>query len=72
MNLEAPFERIAIEPGKMEGQPRLRGMRITVRRVPELLKTYQERKELLSEYPDLQPEDLEQALAFTALSTATV
>ena len=38
----------------------------------ELFKTYQECKELLSEFPDLQPEDLEQALAFTALSTATV
>lgn len=31
-------------------------MRITVRRVLELLATYQDRKELLSEFPDLEQE----------------
>ena len=66
MNLKPPFDRITIEPGKMGGQPCIRGMRITVRRVLELLGTYQDRKELLSEFPDLAQEDLTQAVAFAA------
>jgi uncharacterized protein (DUF433 family) len=50
-----------IEPGKMGGHPSIRGMRITVRRVLEILATYPERQELFKEYPDLQD-----ALAFAA------
>jgi uncharacterized protein (DUF433 family) len=41
-------------------------MRITVRRVLELLATYQEAKALLAEYPFLEPEDLDQALRYAA------
>ncbi len=66
MNLKAPFDRITIEAGKMGGQPCIRGMRITVRRVMELLATYPERSELFRDYPDLEEEDLRQALAFAA------
>jgi len=66
VNLKAPFDRITIEPGKMGGHPCIRGMRITVRRVLEILATYQDRQELFNDYPDLQEEDLQQALAFAA------
>ena len=66
MQLKAPFDRITIEPGKMGGQPCVRGMRITVRRVLEILATYAERRELFEEYPDLEEADLQQALAFAA------
>lgn len=59
-----PFDRITIEPGKLGGQPCIRGMRITVRRVLDILATYSTRAELFEEYPDLQEEDLRQALAF--------
>ena len=41
-------------------------MRITVRRVLEILATYPERRELFEEYPELEEEDLRQALAFAA------
>ena len=41
-------------------------MRITVRRVLELLATYPDRATLLAEYPFLEPEDLQQALRFAA------
>lgn len=68
MQLAAPFDRITIEPGKMGGQPCIRGMRITVRRVLEILATYTERQELFSDYPDLMEEDIRQALAFAAAS----
>ena len=66
MQLKPPFDRITIEPGKMGGQPCIRGMRITVRRVLEILATYAERRELFEEYPDLEEADLQQALAFAA------
>ena len=66
MHLNAPFDRITVEPGKMGGQPCIRGMRITVRRVLDILATYPERRELFQDYPDLQEEDLQQALRFAA------
>ena len=66
MNLAPPFDRITVEPAKMGGQPCIRGMRITVRRVLEILATYQDRSELFRDYPDLEEEDLQQALGFAA------
>jgi uncharacterized protein (DUF433 family) len=66
MQLRPRFERITIKPGKMGGQPCIRGMRITVRRVLEILGTYPERAELFADYPDLEEEDLQQSLAFAA------
>jgi uncharacterized protein (DUF433 family) len=66
MHLNAPFDRITIEPGKMGGQPCIREMRITVRRVLEILATYQNRSEIFEDYPDLAEEDIQQAVAFAA------
>jgi uncharacterized protein (DUF433 family) len=50
----------------MGGQPCIRGLRITVRRILEILATYPDRDELFREYPFLEEEDLRQALAFAA------
>jgi uncharacterized protein (DUF433 family) len=60
------FDRITVEPGKCGGKPCIRGMRITVRRVLELLATHPDRAALLSEYPFLEPEDLQQSLRYAA------
>jgi len=60
------FDRITVEPGKCGGKPCIRTMRITVRRVLELLATYPDRAALLAEYPFLEPEDLQQALHYAA------
>ena len=60
------FDRITIEPGKMNGQPCIRGMRLTVRRVLKLLATYADRKELFAEFPELEEEDIREALAYAA------
>ena len=60
------FERITVEPGKCGGKPCIRGMRITVRRVLEILATYPNRSDLFNEYPSLEEEDLQQALQFAA------
>lgn len=43
MTLRPPFDRITIEPDKMSGQPCIRGLRITVRRVLELLAMHEHR-----------------------------
>lgn len=47
------FERITWDPKQMNGQPCVRGMRLTVRRVVEAVAAYPDRKELLRNYPDL-------------------
>jgi uncharacterized protein (DUF433 family) len=66
MHLNPPFDRITIEPGKMGGQPCIRGMRLTVRRVLEILETYPSRAELFEDFPDLEEADIQQAQAFAA------
>ncbi len=60
------LDRITVEPGKMNGQPCIRGMRLTVRRVLEALATYPNREDLRREYPELQDEDIQQALEYAA------
>lgn len=52
----------------MNGQPCVRGMRLTVKRVLEAMSEYPDRDELFIEYPELEPEDLEQVLIFAAAS----
>lgn len=65
------FDRITVEPGKCAGKPCIRGMRITVRRVLEILATYRQREEVFREYPFLEEEDLQQALRYAAAAPDT-
>jgi uncharacterized protein (DUF433 family) len=60
------FDRITVDPAQMNGQPCIRGTRLTVRRVLEALITYESRDELRADYPDLEDEDIRQALAYAA------
>jgi len=62
------FDRITRDPKVMNGQPCVRGMRLTVRRVLEAMSSYSNRDELFAEFPELENEDLRQALAFAAAS----
>ena len=62
------FDRITVNPKRMNGQPCIRDLRLTVRRVLELLALYPDRAELQREYPELQEEDIQQALAYAAAS----
>lgn len=62
----ATFDRITFDPSILNGQPCIRGMRVTVRRVLEALATYPNREELRAEYPELEDEDIRQALEFAA------
>jgi uncharacterized protein (DUF433 family) len=60
------FDRITSNPVRMNGQPCIRDMRLTVRRVLDVLATYPDREELRREYPELEDEDIRQALAYAA------
>ena len=62
------FDRITVEPGKCGGKPCIRGMRITVRRILEMMATHRDRDEIFREYPFLEEQDLEQALRYAAAS----
>lgn len=66
MNLKKPFDRITIEPGKMGGKPCIRGYRITVEDVLVILASFPDRTRLFANYPVLEEEDLQQALAYAA------
>lgn len=60
------FDRVTSDPELLGGQPCIRGMRLTVRRVVEAVALYPDREELRREYPELDDEDIRQALAFAA------
>jgi len=64
------FDRITLNPEVMNGQPCIRGMRLTVRRVVEAVAAYPDRIELMAEFPELEDDDIRQALEFAALSVA--
>ena len=60
------FKRITTDPKRMNGQPCIRGLRLTVRRVVEAVATYPDRKDLKREYPELEEADIQEALAYAA------
>jgi uncharacterized protein (DUF433 family) len=60
------FDRITSDPAILNGQPTIRGMRLTVRRVIEALALWPSWDDLRREYPELEQEDIRQALAFAA------
>lgn len=60
------LNRITSNPNRMNGQPCIRNLRLTVRRVIELLATYTDREELYQEFPELEEEDIQQALIFVS------
>jgi len=64
--MNTQFDRITIDTELMNGQPCIRGMRLTVRRVVEAVALYPDRVELKQEYPELEDEDIHQALPFAA------
>lgn len=65
------FDRITSDPEVLGGVPVIRGSRISVRRVLELLATNPSWPELKADYPALADEDIRQALSFAAAQLAT-
>ena len=62
------LDRITSNPARMNGQPCVRDLRLTVRRVVELVALYPNRAELQREFPELEEEDIRQSLVFAANS----
>jgi uncharacterized protein (DUF433 family) len=60
------FDRITFNPQTMAGQACVRGMRITVSLIVSLIANGMQTPEILEEYPDLEPEDIKQALEYAS------
>ena len=60
------FDRITFDQDVMEGRACIRGMRITVSLVVNLVANGMSDEQILSEYPDLEQEDIRQALRYAA------
>ena len=60
------YERITCDPQRMNGQPCIRHLRLTVRRVVEAVALYPNREDLKREFPELEEEDIHDALAYAA------
>jgi uncharacterized protein (DUF433 family) len=60
------FRRITVSPGQMGGLPCIRGLRIPVATVIGMLGDGMAEAEILSTYPDLEREDIREALRYAA------
>ena len=69
--MEPLLDRITINPGILNGRPCIRNLRLTVRRVVEAVALYSDFEEIQSEYPELEEEDIRQALIFAARNLDT-
>jgi uncharacterized protein (DUF433 family) len=62
------LDRITSDPDILNGQPCVRRMRLTVRRILEAIIVTPDWSELMQEYPGLEEEDIRQALVWAARS----
>lgn len=60
------FTRITVNPSQMGGVPCIRGLRIPVATVVEMIAEGMSEVEILNAYPDLVREDIREALRFAA------
>jgi uncharacterized protein (DUF433 family) len=60
------LDRITIDPNICLGQPTIRGMRITVSVVLKMLASGHSVQEVVAAYPELEEEDVRQALQYAA------
>jgi len=63
------FVRITFNPNIMGGQACIRGMRIPVSLVMNLVANGMATEEIIQEYPDLEPEDIKEALQYASWLT---
>jgi len=60
------FTRITLKPGQMGGAPCIRGLRIPVATIVGMVADGLPEAEILAAYPDLQTEDIREALRYAA------
>jgi uncharacterized protein (DUF433 family) len=63
---DVTFDRITVRAEQMGGVPCIRGLRIPVATVAGRVADGMSREEILAAYPDLESEDIEQALRYAA------
>ena len=63
------FDRITFDPDVMGGRACIRGMRIAVSLIVNLVANGMTTEEIIEEYPDLEAEDIRQALRYAAWAT---
>jgi uncharacterized protein (DUF433 family) len=63
------YERIIIDPNKCFGKPCIRGLRMPVTSLLSYLASGMTVKEILEEWPELELEDIYQALSYAQLET---
>lgn len=61
------LNRITIEPGKMGGRPCIRGMRIRVTDILEMLADGATVEGILRDFPDLEADDIRAAIGYAAV-----
>ncbi len=66
MSTQQVFDRIVVNPEVMVGKPTIRGLRITVEQILKALAGGVTVKDLLEDYPELEPEDIQSALLYAA------
>jgi uncharacterized protein (DUF433 family) len=60
------FDRITVDPDKMGGVPSIRGLRVPVATVVGMVADGMGEEEILEAYPDLEREDVREALRYAA------
>jgi len=60
------LDRITIDPTVCLGRPTIRGMRITVGVILKMLAAGKSTGDILDAYPELEPEDIDQAIQYAA------
>ena len=63
------FDRITADPQILGGKACIRGMRISVSLIVNLVANGMTTEDIIREYPDLEPEDIRQALHYAAWAT---
>ena len=58
------FDRITVDPQRLGGKPCIRGLRISVGMIVQMVAAGKSTAEIISEYPYLEAEDVRQALAY--------
>jgi len=66
MNQDALLARITFDPAVMGGKPCIRGMRVTVGTIVELVAAGYSTERILAGYPYLEAEDVQAALLYAA------
>lgn len=66
MKTKELLDRITINPDVMVGKPTIRGLRITVEQILKALAGGVTTQDLLEDYPELEPEDIQAVLLHAA------